>query len=87
VHQQSCVLCLADIESHNHLFFTSDKAKKIWKVIFLSFALPLRGKKAKRLIWVATCWSIWLERNNILLNRKVANVKEVIDNIVVLVHQ
>lgn len=94
-------LCFAEIEFHNHLFFTCDNAKEIWKTIFtwlnwyssdrasykadifLSFVHPLRGKKANRvshLISLATCWSIWLERNNVLFNGKVAIVKEVIDN-------
>jgi len=27
-------LCFVEIEFHNHLFFTCDKAKEIWKTIF-----------------------------------------------------
>jgi hypothetical protein len=31
--------------------------------------------------WLSTCWNIWIERNNILFNGKVANSSDIMDNV------
>ena len=51
----------------------------------LLFNSVWKGKRSKRvshLICVTTVWCIWLEKNDVLLNGKVANISEVVDHII-----
>ena len=45
---------------------------------FNSICSLKKGKNMSHLIWLTTGWCIWLERNNILLDKKVTNIQEVI---------
>jgi hypothetical protein len=50
----------------------------------MSFNNIFRGFKYNKffhVFWLSTCWNIWLERNNILFNGKIANLSDIVDNI------
>jgi len=40
-----------------------------------------KKKKVSHLIWLTTAWCIWMERNDVLFEGKVANALEVVDRI------
>lgn len=50
----------------------------------LWFRDSLRGKasrKKKLVIWLTTCWTLWIKLNMILFKYEVFNIEEVVDNV------
>jgi hypothetical protein len=53
-------------------------------MFFVSFGFPFNCRKRKqglRMIWQATCWTIWLARNASIFEQKDSTVSEVVEAI------
>jgi hypothetical protein len=51
-------------------------------ILFGNLFKSNKGKKIRHLIWLATTWSIWRMRNNIMFRGDIGNFTRLFDNII-----